>query len=322
MKILVTGCLGFIMSGFVRKLLTDPSTSDWSVRGVARGTNQRHTERLAGFLHGHPQFEFIHTDLAEEASGLCDGVDVVLHGAARTFVDRSIRDPEPFVKNNVLSTIKILEDARRYGVKKFMLCSTDEVLGSIKTGSYKEDAPPSPSNPYASSKLAAEGLCQSYAKTYGLNTLIMRFENVYGQMQGPEKVIPTFCRALSSGGKCPVYGNGDHVRQWLHLDDCVAGIVHLMELDTVPGEIFHVAGQKCLTNLELAKSIIRCFKFKEPPENFIRFIDDTKIRPGHDFRYALCTDKINRTGWNSRVELEEGIAETVSWYQGNRGWLS
>lgn len=320
MKILVTGCLGFIMSGFVRRVLSDPKLSHWRIRGVSRSTNQKHLERVADVLGRH-RFELLYTDLANEASGLCAGIDVVLHGAARTYVDRSIIDPTSFVRNNIDSTLNILDDARRNNVRKFILCSTDEVLGSIREGEYREDAPPNPSNPYSASKLASEALCHAWARTYGMNTLITRFENVYGIYQAPEKVIPTFCRALLQGDKCPVYGKGDHVRQWLHLDDCVSGIVHLINFVTEPTEIFHVAGRRPLPNLDLAKAIIKCFKFKEPPENFIRFVDDSKIRPGHDFRYALCTDKINKTGWTAKVELEEGIEKTVNWYQANQGWL-
>lgn len=316
MKILVTGCLGFIMSGFIRRVMNDSNFSNLIVRGVARIPNQKHLQRLEGF---NP--EVICADLAEEASGLCDGVDIVLHGAARTFVNRSILDPDSFVRNNVLSTINILEDARRYNVKKFILCSTDEVLGSIKEGSYTEEAAPNPGNPYSSSKLACEGLCQSYARTYGLNTLILRFENVYGKFQGPEKVIPTFCRSLIDGDKCPVYGKGDHVRQWLHLDDCINGILHLMNYDTVPGEIYHVAGNRCLTNLELAVAIIDCFQLPGEPVEHIRFVDDSVIRPGHDFRYALSTEKIRRTGWSAHIDVNDGIAGAVDWYKANPLWL-
>lgn len=318
MKILVTGSLGFIMSGFVRHALSSHVSKGIRIRGVARGTNQKHLRRLADSFDDS-RFELIYTDLASEAGGLCDGVDIVLHGAARTFVDRSIKDPAPFTKNNVDSTLNILEDARKYGVKKFILCSTDEVLGSIRNGAHREDAAPNPSNPYAASKLACEGLCQSYAKTYGLNTLILRFENVYGPYQGSEKVIPTFCRSLMNGDKCPVYGKGDHVRQWLHLDDCIAGIMHLAKHATEPGEIFHVAGNRCLTNAELAKMIVASFGLS-PVEDFIRFIDDTKIRPGHDFRYALCTDKIKATGWSAQVELDRGIPEAAEWYRNNQEW--
>lgn len=315
MKILVTGCLGFIMSGFVRRVMGRAALDNNSLRGVTRTTNPKHMDRLEG-----AKPEIVCVDLAEEASGLCDGVDIVLHGAARTFVNRSILDPASFMRNNFLSTMNILEDARRYKVKKFILCSTDEVLGSIKEGSYREDAAPNPSNPYAASKLAAEGICQSYTRTYGLNTLILRFENVYGKWQGPEKVIPTFCRALSDGGKCPVYGKGDHVRQWLHLDDCVNGILHLMNYDTAPGEIYHVAGNRCLTNLELANLVVSSFGFENPADH-IRFVDDSIIRPGHDFRYALCTDKIKSTGWSATIEVSDGIRQSVEWYRKHPGWL-
>lgn len=308
------------MSNFARHVLGNPNYKHVRIRGVARNTNQKHLRRLSGI--DWSRIDLIYQDLAEECSGLCDGADLVIHGACRTFVNRSISDPQAFFKNNVHATLNLLEDARRHSVPRAISISTDEIYGSIEKGAYSEDAPARPSNVYSSSKLASDGLFQSYATTYGLNTLILRFENLYGPYQ-LEKVFPVFCKALMEGRKCGVYAPGNHVRQWLEISDGCSGILHMLEQDTKPADIFHIAGARELKNLDLARMIVSCFGFVDAPDDHIELIDASTIRAGHDQRYSLDTTKIQATGWQAMVPLEEGIPRTVQWYRDHYlDWLA
>lgn len=313
MKILITGAAGFLASGIIRRL--SAARNEFHIRALARNSSQKHFQRLT-----YPVPDLVYGDLTGDINGLCEGVDTVIHAAALTYVDRSILSPSPFIQNNIIGTFNLLEDARRYGVKRFIQISTDEVLGPILEGAHKEDAPTNPSNPYSASKAGAEALCIAYARTFGLNTLIIRFENLYGPFQHPQKVIPTFSKALMHGEKMPVYGDGGHSRTWLHLSDAVEGILHLLNLNTSAGEIFHVAGGQELTNLDLAEMVADCFQV--PFEDSIRYVDDRNIRPGHDRRYCLDTTKIKASGWVPRIHLADGIAETVAWYRKTPDWLT
>jgi dTDP-glucose 4,6-dehydratase len=261
--------------------------------------------------------------LLEDISGVCEGVDWVVNFAAKTFVDHSIRDPEPFVQSNVVGTIRLLEEARRQKVKRFIQVSTDEVYGSILKGAYGEAAPINPSNVYAASKAGADALAIAYARTFGLHTIITRTENNYSTHQHPQKVIPAFVKALLAGKPVPVYGDGLHVRQWLHVSDHCSAIRMLLETDQAPpGSVWHVAGNQELTNIDLARRIIAAFPLDGPVEDFIQYVPDHDIRPGHDRRYALSTEKITALGWKPVVPLEKGIPETVAWYRNNPDWLT
>lgn len=352
MKILVTGAAGFIGSAFVRDAARRQSRSkmeggtaalgdfDLVVANVrsTRGSNvQRLQDSAVQWAVKAGLVQFTHVDItSDDVSGLCEGVDAVVNYAARTFVDHAIRDPEPFTRINVVGTQRLLEEARRCKVKKFVQASTDEVYGQILEGAYREDAPLNPRNPYAASKAAADALAISYAHSYGLNTLVVRNENVYGPWQHPQKAIPTFTRAYLAGDKLPVYGDGQHVRQWLHLDDHVAAMNLLLRADTKPGDVYHLAGCQEVTNTELAKLVIEAVdrNLNRTPTSVelgdlaayyaerIRFIDDQNIRPGHDRRYALDSSKLRDLGWRAEVPLRDGIAKTVEWYVENRGpWL-
>lgn len=325
-RLLITGASGFIGSHLVKALCAMPEK--YSIRAFVRGNDTKNIERL----FSHPPYltaqkkgrcHLVLGDLTGDINGLCEGVDAVIHTAALTFVDRSIVSPEPFVQSNVVGTLRLLEDARKYKVGKWIQVSTDEVYGAILQGAYKEDARLNPTNVYGAAKAGADCLCLAYANTYKLNTLITRTENNYGPWQHPQKVIPTFVRALINGDRMPIYGDGGHVRQWLHVDDHVRALIHILEYDTNPGEIYHVAGAQELTNLELAKKILGAFNGMEPVdyEDNIRFIDDHNIRPGHDRRYALDTTKITATGWKPQVKLDDGIRDAVRWYKENAWWL-
>jgi dTDP-glucose 4,6-dehydratase len=322
MKILITGASGFIGSAFVRHVL-QRRPAEFCLRCLVRNSNQRNLKRLyafafvrraeqAGLLH------CVHGDLLGDISGLCEGVDAVVHLAARTFVDHSIRDPLPFVEANVLGTYRLLEDARRHRVKRFIHVSTDEVYGANLTSSHTEEARINPTNPYAASKTGADALAISYAHAFGLHTTVTRTENNYGILQHPQKALPVFVKAACRDEPLPVYGHGRHVRQWLWVDDHVAGLLRLLECDYPPGEVFHIAGNQQLSNYELARWVLHLVG---KPEDRIRLVPDQDVRPGHDRRYALVCDKLKKLGWRPEVDLAAGLERAVGWYVDNAWWL-
>jgi len=316
MRALVTGCYGFIGSHLVKQLLCLPETIE--VIGLARDSNQQNKLRLES-IKNNSHFRVIHGDIQKTVDEACEGVDVIFHLAAKTFVDHSIRDMTPFVQDNVLGTIAVLEAAKLNKVSKVIVQSTDEVYGQILEGAYKEDARLNPRNPYSASKAAADMFALAYQNTYGLNVCIARIENVFGPYQNPQKVIPNFVRRALLNEALPVYGDGMHVRQWIHVDDNVAGLLVLMGAG-FPGEIYHIAGNKELTNLALARIILKTLG---KPEDQIKFIEDHNIRPGHDRRYALDSTKIRSMGWEPKWGLEEGLYRVIRWYQekySNREW--
>jgi dTDP-glucose 4,6-dehydratase len=332
MKIVVTGASGFIGSAFTNAVM---QSTEHTVVALVRNTSARSLRRL---YHLQPYEEegrlhVINGDLNGDLSGLCEHADAVVNFAARTFVDHSIKDPMPFIEANVLGAFHILEDARRNKVKRFIQISTDEVLGSILEGAYREDARLNPTNVYSATKAGAEALAIAYAHTYGMHTTITRCENCYGPWQHPQKAFPVFVKSVLSNTPIPVYGDGGHVRQWLWVSDHVDAILHLLQTDHAPGEVFHVAGNQEITNLELAKRIVRAVW--EADHNcswtdtydvakiaaMIKFVPDHDIRPGHDRRYALNCDKLMKLGWTPKVSLTDGIKRAVAWYIANAWWM-
>ncbi len=305
--ILVTGALGFIGSAYIR------AHGGKGLVALARRTNERNAERLEAL--DVPTYTL---DLArDDLSDVMNEVETVVHLAAKTFVDRSITDPMPFFESNVLATFRLLEAMRRSRtVRKLLYFTTDEEYGAILKGAYKEDARINPSNPYAATKAAGTALALSYVNTYGLDIVISRCENVYGPYQGPEKVLPTFTRKALADEPLPVYGDGHHRRQWIHVHDVCRAIDHLLSVGE-GGEIYHIAGHQELENLELAEMVLRVL---EKPLDRIQMIPDHNLRPGHDRRYALDTTKIRASGWAPAIPVEEGMAQVVRWYANNRWW--
>jgi len=322
MKILVTGASGFIGSAFVRYVL-EHFEKNVTVRALVRNSNQRNMQRLMHYQYVQTaektgRLQIINGDLLGDLSDICEHVDWVVHFAAKTFVDHSIRDALPFIESNVLGTYKLLEDARRNKVKRYIQVSTDEVYGAILKGAYTEESKLNPTNPYSASKAGADALAISYAHTYKLHTTVTRTENNYGPWQHPQKALPVFVKSANNDEALPIYGDGLHSRQWLWVDDHVTGILTLLEKeDLPPGEVFHVAGSQELTNLTLAKKILR---FCKKPEDQIRFVPDHDIRPGHDRRYALVCEKLRGLGWEPKMSLDVGLAEAVAWYTENQWW--
>jgi len=315
MKILVTGCLGFIGSHFVRYVLNN--FKDIEVIGLNRNSYVKNRARLEEAWNKR-RFNMYYADFAkDDITDAFKDVDVVVHFGAKTFVDYSIRDPTPFIQSNVVGTFKILEEVRKSNtVKKYIQISTDEVYGAILKGKYKEDSRPNPTNPYAATKMAGDSLVLSYHNSYGIDTIITRTENNYGEYQGTEKVFPVFIKKALMGEPLPVYGDGQHKRMWLYVEDHCSAIMHLLD-NGKAGEIYHVAGEQELSNIDLAKKISRLVG---RPEN-IKLVPDHNIRPGHDRRYALDCEKIKATGWQSKWDLDSGFAKTVKWYVDNQWWF-
>lgn len=332
MKILVTGASGFIGSHFLKYAL---SQTGHDLIGFYRDTSQMNKRRLpqtalSGFRCSG--LRLVNGDLLGDISGLAEGCDAVVNFAAKTFVDHSIRDPWPFVEANIVGTYRLLEEARKNRVSRFIQVSTDEVYGSILSGAYFEDARINPTNPYSASKAGADALVLSYAHTFGMWTAVTRTENNYGPYQHPQKVIPAFIRCLLKQKKLPIYGDGKHRRQWLWVDDHCSAIMRLLFAEVPSGQVFHIAGGQELENLELAKRIIREFDIHlgqdeqgEDPDSWwkrrVEFISDSQIRPGHDRRYALMCEKMKTLGWKPEVGLDVGIKKAVQWYMNNAWWL-
>lgn len=311
MKILVTGIYGFIGSQLINQLLMEGH----QVTGFGRSTNQRNKKRLIDPCNKN--LKIIHGDLTGDITELCEDIDVVIHTAAKTFVDHSIRTPMPFIQSNLVGTYNLLESARLNKVKRYIQVSTDEVYGSILEGSHTEKSPLNPSNPYAATKAAADCLVQSYVKTYGLDAIITRTENNCGPFQHPQKAFPVFIRKALLNEKLPVYGDGKHKRMWIHVSDHCSALTFLIK-NGVKGEIYNVAGDQELENIELAKYILKTLG---KSEDMIEYIPDHDIRPGHDRRYAIDSSKIRSLGWKPYMSLEETLTTTIYWYKDNTWWF-
>jgi dTDP-glucose 4,6-dehydratase len=314
MRLLVTGGAGFIGSNYVRRI----------VEGQLKGVSKLIVlDKLtyAGTLSNldsvpKDSYQFTQGDICDETlvSSLVGQVDSIINFAAESHVDRSISNPGIFIKTNVLGTQTLLNAIKLAPDKKFVQISTDEVYGSIETGSWDENSPPLPNSPYSASKAAADLITRSYFKTFGLNINITRSSNNYGPHQFPEKVIPLFITNLLDGKKIPLYGSGLNIRDWLHVDDNCRGI-HDVLLKGRAGEIYNIGGGEELTNRELAKLILRAF---DKDHESIEFVED---RLGHDLRYSINYRKIvEEIGFRPEIQFQVGIQETIRWYCDNESW--
>ncbi len=311
-RLLVTGGAGFIGSNFVRRMLARADVELLTV--LDKLTYAGNLANLDG-VDTDPRFRFVRADIndatavAEEMSS----VDAVVNFAAESHVDRSIEAADAFVMTDVHGTFTLLEAARRHGVRRFVQVSTDEVYGDVAEGASRETDAVRPRSPYAASKAAGDLLALAYHTTHGLPVTITRGSNTYGPRQYPEKIIPLFVTNAIDGEPVPVYGDGQQVRDWLHVDDHCDGIAVVLERGE-PGEIYNVGGGTSLPNLELTK---RLLALVGRDESLIRHVAD---RAGHDRRYALDTSKLTALGWQPRVDLDTGLADTVAWYRENEGW--
>lgn len=306
MKLLVCGGAGFIGSNFVRLRLRDHGDE---IVVLDKLTYAGRRENLAGL-----DVRFVHGAIEDPAAvaDAMQGVDAVVNFAAETHVDRSIAEPDAFVKTHALGTYVLLEAAKAAGVR-YLQVSTDEVYGSIEEGSFTEESPLAPSSPYSASKAGADLLVGGYFHTYGLETLICRGSNNYGPYQYPEKLIPLMVLNALHGDPLPVYGDGQQVRNWLYVEDFGRGIGHVLA-HGVPGETYNVGGPDEEPNLEVVQRII---EFTGASKDLIEYVTD---RPGHDRRYSLGSEKVRALGWEAQVRFADGLQATVDWYRENTAW--
>lgn len=320
MKILVTGGAGFIGSNFIRFLLgpQGPSGMDLQILNLDKLTYAGNLENLADLAHG-PIYQFIRGDISDGKlvdSLMEKGVEAIINFAAESHVDRSLYEPDLFVRTNVVGVQVLLHAALRHKIKKFIQISTDEVYGSLAPDApaFKENTPLSPNSPYSASKAAADLLVRSYFKTYGLPAVITRCSNNYGPYQFPEKLIPLLITNAIEEKPLPIYGDGLNVRDWIHVEDHCRAIWAVLEKGRA-GEIYNIGGNGERANLEITEMVLNAL---QKPKSLIQFVTD---RPGHDRRYAVDFSKLNgELQWSPAFSLNEGLNQTVRWYVNHEDW--
>ncbi|MQY34192.1 dTDP-glucose 4,6-dehydratase [Streptomyces sp. RB17] len=313
MNLLVTGAAGFIGSAYVRMLLADDAPDAPRITVLDRLT---YAGTLTNLPESHPRLDFVQGDIcdADLVDKLTADADQVVHFAAESHVDRSIEGAAEFVRTNVLGTQTLLDAALRHGTGPFVHISTDEVYGSIDTGSWPEEHPLAPNSPYSASKASSDLLALAYHRTHGLDVRVTRCSNNYGPHQFPEKVVPLFVTNLLDGLKVPLYGDGRNVRDWLHVDDHCRGI-DLVRTKGRPGEVYNIGGGTELSNKELTSLLLDACG---AGWDRVSHVPDRK---GHDLRYSVDWSKArDELGYRPRRDFTAGLAETVAWYRDHRGW--
>ena len=318
MRLLVCGGAGFIGSNFVRLRLRE---NEDEVVVLDKLTYAGREENFHDFADD-PRFRFVHGAIEDPqavASALESGgpsgarpIEAIVNFAAETHVDRSIAEPDAFVRTHAQGTYVLLEAARERDLR-YVQVSTDEVYGSIEDGSFTEDSPLRPSSPYSATKTGADLLVQSYFHTYGLSATICRGSNNYGPYQYPEKLIPLMILNALHGDPLPVYGDGMQVRNWIHATDFGRAIGHVLE-HGAPGEVYNAGGPDECPNIEVVRRIL---ELTGAEESLIEHVTD---RPGHDRRYSLSSAKVRALGWEPKVRFAEGLEQTVAWYRDNTWW--
>ena len=314
-NVLITGGAGFIGTNFVRHWLEQPREGRVIVLDAL--TYAGNAASLDG-LARNPRYEFVRADICDERTVRdliqTQRIDTLVHFAAESHVDRSVRDASIFVETNVLGTQRLLDAALRSGVKRFVHVSTDEVYGSIDEGSWDETRPLEPNSPYSASKAGSDLIARSYFRTHGLNVSITRCSNNYGPYHFPEKVIPLFVTNLIDDLHVPLYGTGTNIRDWLHVDDHTRGIAMVL-VGGSPGEIYNIGGGTELSNTELTALLL------EATGRNWSYVDRVPDRLGHDLRYSVDISKIQaELGYAPLVPFASGLADVVQWYRDNRDW--
>lgn len=311
MKILVTGGAGFIGSNFIRWILArEPGVS---VVNLDKLTYAGNPENLKGLDAG--RHRFLRGDVADPAAveEALSGCDALVHFAAETHVDRSIRDAADFLRTNVQGTQSLLEAARKAALKRFVHISTDEVYGSLEEGEAGEDSPIRPNSPYAASKAGADHLVRAYQVTYGLPAVIVRGSNNYGPRQFPEKFLPLLITHALEEAALPIYGDGKYVREWIFVEDFCEGIATVLKKGE-PGQVYNIGSGDRRMNLDVVQMIL---KKMGKPQALVRHVTD---RLGHDRRYAISSGKLRALGWSPKRSFESGLDETIEWYRDNEAW--
>jgi dTDP-glucose 4,6-dehydratase len=316
MKLLVTGGAGFIGSNFIRNLLKGGSPYQ-----IVNFDKLTYAGNLAN-LHSvadNPNYSFVKGDICDAAQveAAMAGCDAVVHFAAESHVDRSIYEPAPVIQTNVTGTFILLQVARKLGVKRFVHVSTDEVYGDMEPNQFADETTPvRPSSPYSASKASSDLLALSYVRTFGFPAMVTRASNNYGPYQFPEKFMPLLITNIIDNKQLPIYGDGMQQRDWLHVLDHCRGIQAVLENGRI-GEVYNIGGLDVVDNLTMAKTLL---KILGKPESLLTYVKD---RPGHDRRYALTCDKMDKElGWRPSVPLAEGLRETIKWYSDNSEWMA
>ncbi|MBV8727794.1 MAG: dTDP-glucose 4,6-dehydratase [Candidatus Eremiobacteraeota bacterium] len=314
MRCLVTGGLGFIGSHFIRLILSErPAAKVVNLDAITYAGNPANLRDL----EGDPRYRFIKGDIADESAvreALGEGVDAIVNFAAETHVDRSILDPEVFLKTDIIGTHVLLEAVREKRIPRYVQVSTDEVYGDVTHGESTEESPLRPRSPYSASKAGADLQVLAYWNTYETPVMITRGSNTYGPHQHPEKMIPLFITNLLEDQPVPLYGDGKQVRDWLYVDDHARAILHVLE-NGEAGNVYNVGGGNLRTNLEITERLVsHC---KRSPHTHITHVVD---REGHDRRYALDSTKARSLGWEPQIDFDAGLRSTVDWYRNNEEW--
>lgn len=318
-RVLVTGGAGFIGSALVRRLLDSrPGVSVVTLDALTYCGNPENLEAFAA----HPRHRFVHGDVCDAGlvRGVVGEVDAVLHAAAESHVDRSIADASPFVRTNVVGTQTLLDAVRASGrAVRVVHVGTDEVYGALPLGDgagrFTEESPLAPNSPYAASKAAADMLCRAAHRTHGVDVVVTRSANNMGPRQFPEKLVPLFVSRLLRGEKVPLYGDGLHVRDWVHVDDHADGVIAAMERGAAGG-VYNISAGVEVSNLALTRAMLAALGLDESR------IEHVADRPGHDRRYAADAVRARRElGWAATRSVWPGMLhETVAWYAANPGW--
>lgn len=328
MRLMITGGAGFVGTALCRHLLEN---TDADVAVVDKLTYASNQAAVSEFSH-HPRYALLQTDICEarmlESALKQFRPSAVLHLAAESHVDRSIRTPADFVETNVRGTMVLLEavrshlaalDAQAAAAFRFIHVSTDEVFGDLpETGTFREETPYAPSSPYAASKAASDHMVRAWLRTYGVPAIVTNCTNNYGPEQHPEKLIPLMCHHAYMGWPLPVYGDGSQVRDWIHVDDHVRALLAVLDHGAI-GESYVIGARSECRNIDLVRTICAAFDRllprTEPYERLISLVPD---RPGHDRRYAVDPAKVEQaTGWKPQIGFTEGIERTVAWYLKN-----
>ena len=316
MKIFVTGGAGFIGSNFIRHVLA--LGREYSVVNFDKLTYAGNLANLDS-IASNSGYRFVKGDICDPAAveAAMNGCDTVVHFAAESHVDRSIYEPAPVIETNVTGTFILLQVARKCEIKKFVHISTDEVYGDMAPGAFAdENSQLQPSSPYSASKAGSDLLVLSYVRTFGFPALITRSSNNYGPHQFPEKFLPLMITNALDDKPLPIYGDGKQQRDWLHVEDNCRGILAVLERGRI-GEVYNIGGLDIEENLTLARRLLRLIG---KPESLLSCVKD---RPGHDRRYALrCTKMESELGWKPAISIEEGLRQTIDWYQTNTQWLA
>ena len=312
MRLLITGGMGFMGSSFVRYMLK--KYPQIQIINLDKLTYAGNPENLADIQT--KRYKFVKGDICDQklVRKIAKQVDVIINYAAETHVDRSILEPDAFIKTDVLGTYTLLEASREFKIKKYIQIGTDEVFGAITKGSSNENYPFEPNSPYSASKAGADHLIRAYYITYGVPTIRTNACNNYGPYQYPEKLIPLFITNLLEKKKVPVYGRGDQIREWIYVLDHSKAIDLILKKGK-PGEAYNIGTGERKKNIEVTETILNSLNLDK------KMVEYVKDRPGHDARYALNSNKIqNELGFKPKYKFREGIQETIKWYQNNQTW--